>query len=82
MDVTLKEIKERDARDQMFVAVYDTNGKLLSLDYVRCDPAADSEFSIGFYVPPQNAAIGSIKAYVWSSFDSPEPLAKKAEINF
>lgn len=82
VDVTLKELKERDARDQMFVAVYDKNGKLLSLDYVRCNLAADSEISIGFYVPPQNAAIGSIKAFIWSSFDTPEPLAQTAELKF
>lgn len=82
VDVTLKEIKERDVRDQMFVAVYDKNGKLLSLDYVRCNLAVDSDFSIGFYVPPQDAAIGSIKAFIWSSFDSLEPLAETTELNF
>lgn len=82
VDMTLKEIKERDARDQMFVAVYDPNGKLLSLDYVRCNLAADSEFSIGFYIPPQDSAIGSIKAFIWNSFDTPEPLAASAELRF
>lgn len=64
-------------RDQMFGAAYDSKGNLMFLDYVRCNLAADSEFSIGFYVPPQKK-----KAFIWSLFDSLEPLAETAELNF
>lgn len=82
VDVTVKETEERNSRDQLFVAVYDENGVLLSIDYVKTDLTMNSEFSIGFHVPPQDVPVGSIKAYVWSSFESPEPLAETAELIF
>lgn len=82
VDVTVKETEERNSRDQLFVAVYDENGVLLSIDYVKADLIMNSEFSIGFHVPPQDVPVGSIKAYVWSSFESSEPLAETAELIF
>ncbi|MGN0182698.1 MAG: hypothetical protein ACI4DP_09880 [Candidatus Ornithomonoglobus sp.] len=37
INVKFAKVKERNAEDYLFVAVYDTNGALLSLDYVQAD---------------------------------------------
>ena len=82
VDITLKKTAQRDEKDYLFVAVYDTNNALLSLDYVKAKFADNGEYNFGFHVPAQNKEIGSIKAYVWNSFGSMEPLAEAVELNF
>ncbi|MDO5396454.1 MAG: Ig-like domain-containing protein [bacterium] len=68
-------IKERDAEDYVFIAVYDTDGALLNVDYIQSNLIENHTYSVGFYVPKQEKAIGSVKAFVWSGFNSTEPLA-------
>ncbi|MGM9935744.1 MAG: Ig-like domain-containing protein [Candidatus Ornithomonoglobus sp.] len=76
INVKFAKVKERNAEDYLFVAVYDTNGALLSLDYVQADFTENNSYSIGFHVPAQNREIGSVKAFVWNTFDSTQPLAE------
>ena len=66
--------------DYIFVAVYDKNGALLSLDYVLADFAENYTYNVGFYIPPQTKEIGSIKAFIWNTFDNMTPLAKSKEL--
>lgn len=81
-EVTLKERRGRVAEDQLFVGVYGKDGSLLSLGYIRSDFAENREYSAGIYVPAQSEEIGSIRAYVWSSFSGAEPLAESREISY
>lgn len=76
VDVELEKQNARAGKDYIFAAVYDTEGALLSLDYVRAEFAENNTYSFGFYVPKQNKSIGQIKAFVWSSFDGMENLCE------
>ncbi len=80
VNVELTETKSRSAQDYLFVAIYNTQGALLSLDYVQADFIFNHPASFGFYVPAQTQKIGSVKAFVWRSFNSEEPLAESKEI--
>ncbi len=80
--MSFKKIQARDKTDYIFVAVYDTNGVLLNLDYIQSNFANDQVYNIGFYIPPQSKKIGSVKVYVWNSFNDATPLAESKEINF
>ncbi|MDO5397659.1 MAG: GLUG motif-containing protein [bacterium] len=80
VEADVKKTAERSGKDYLFVAVYDTDGALLSLDYVKADFAAGYDYSFGFNIPAQGKEIGSVKAYVWNSFGSPEPLAEAKRI--
>lgn len=77
MEVMKKEI--RNEKDYLFVAVYDTDGILLSLDYVQAVFAENYTYSFGFNIQPQTKPIGEIKAFVWNSFNLPEPLAESVK---
>lgn len=66
----------RDEKDYLFVAVYDEDGALMSMDYVKAKFAIDSDCSFGFNIPAQKKAVGSVKAFVWNTFNSMEPLAE------
>ncbi len=81
-EVTLRKLKNESSKDYVFVAVYNEEGILLNIDYVRGDFAPDYDYSFGFNIPPQTQKIGSIKAFVWSDFSSAEPLSKTKEISF
>ncbi len=81
-EVTLKKLKAESSKDYIFVAVYNEEGILLNIDYVRADFAPDYDYSFGFNIPPQTRKIGSIKAFVWSDFSSAEPLSETKEISF
>ena len=72
----------RDEKDYLFVAVYDTDGALISLDYVKARFVVDGEFSFGFNIPAQEKTIGSVKAFVWNTFNSTEPLAESKTLSF
>lgn len=80
-EVTLSKVKDRNAKDYIFVAAYGTDGRLLNLDYVKADFVVNSECSFGFNIPVQKESIGLIKAYVWDSFSSMETLAESKMIN-
>lgn len=67
---------ERDEKDHFFVAVYDENNVLMSLDYVKAKFAVDGECSFGFNIHEQEKTVGSVKAFVWNTFNSMEPLAE------
>ncbi|MGN0181587.1 MAG: hypothetical protein ACI4DP_04130, partial [Candidatus Ornithomonoglobus sp.] len=76
VEAGIAKTQERDEKDYLFVTVYDTNGVLLNIDYVKAKFAVDGECSFGFYVPAQDKEIGSIKAFVWNTFNSMQPLAE------
>lgn len=81
-EVAVYKNEARDTEDYVFVAVYDKNGMLLNIDYVRSNFAPNYDYSIGFNIPAQNREIGSIKAFVWSGFDNAEPLAEAKAVEF
>ena len=82
VNVELTKVKQRSNKDYLFVAVYDFNGALLSLDYVKSSFIYNSPFEIGFFVPVplQDKTIGSIKVFVWNSFSTGIPLAEVKQI--
>lgn len=79
-EVEVNKKTESDSKDYIFVAVYDKNGALLNIDYVKAKFAV-GECSFGFNVPATSSEIGSIKAFVWSDFNSMQPLAEPKIIN-
>jgi hypothetical protein len=80
VNVEFSKNQTRNDKDHLFVAVYDTNGALLSLDYARANFTEQNSYEIGFHVPAQSKAIGSVKAFVWNTFNSAEPLAQAKTI--
>lgn len=82
VETDIKKLLERDAKDYLFVAVYDTDGALISLDYVKAKFSVDGEYSFGFSIPPQEKSVGSVKAFVWNTFNSMEPLAENKTLSF
>jgi hypothetical protein len=80
VNVEFSKNQTRNDKDYLFVAVYDTNGALLSLDYARANFTEQNSYEIGFHVPAQSKAIGSVKAFVWNTFNSAEPLAQAKTI--
>lgn len=81
-EVTVKKLRAESSKDYIFVAVYNEDGILLNIDYVRADFAPDYDCSFGFNIPAQAQKVGSIKAFAWSGFNSAKPLAQTKEINF
>lgn len=81
-ETEIKEIIERNEKDYFLVAVYGKDGELLNIDYVKADFIPNGTCSFGFYIPAQSAEIGSVKAFVWSSFTSTEPLAESKSLAF
>ena len=69
-------VQNRSETDYIFVAVYDTSGALLSLDYVQADFAPNYTYNVGFYIQSQTDEIGSIKAFIWNTFNDMTPLAE------
>ena len=76
VEADITKTEERNEKDYLFVAVYDTDGALISLDYVKAKFAVDGKCSFGFSIPPQEKSVGSVKAFVWNTFNSMEPLAE------
>ncbi len=81
VEITLNEVKNREEKDYIFVAVYGTEGQLLNLNYVKTNFKVNEEYSFGFNIQAAKEPIGSIKAYVWGGFNSMEPLAESKIIN-
>lgn len=73
-------VQQRTETDYIFVAVYDTKGALLNLDYVQANFAENYTYNVGFYIPPQIQEVGSIKAFVWNTFNGMTPLAESKEL--
>ncbi len=80
-EVKVNKTETSDNEDYILAAVYDTKGILLSLDYVKANLPV-GEYSFGFNIPAQSAEIGSVKAFVWSSLTSAEPLAETKTLIF
>lgn len=76
VETDIVKTEERSEKDYLFVAVYDENGALMNLDYVKAKFTVDGECSFGFNIPAQEKKIGSVKAFVWNTFNSMEPLAQ------
>lgn len=76
VEADIVKAEERDEKDYFFVAVYDENNVLMSLDYVKAKFAVDGECSFGFNIHEQEKTVGSVKAFVWNTFNSMEPLAE------
>ena len=76
IEADILKITERDEKDYFFVAVYDENNTLMSLNYVKAKFSVDGDCSFGFNIPEQEKSIGSVKAFVWHSFSSSELLAE------
>lgn len=75
VETGISKLRERNEQDYLFVAVYDEGGSLLNIDYVKANFTVGGEYAFGFNVPPQNKKIGYVKAFVWNTFSSMEPLA-------
>jgi hypothetical protein len=80
VNVDFTKLMMRNLPDYIFVAVYDTDGAFLSLDYVQSNFAENYTYNIGFYIQPQKKEIGKIKAFVWNSFNDTTPLAEVKEL--
>lgn len=78
-DVVINE--KRNEKDCFFVAVYDEEGELLSLDYVKANFTFEGECSFGFSVPVRGQPVGSVKAFIWSTSASMKPLAEEKTLN-
>ena len=75
VETVISKLRERNEQDYLFVAVYDEDGSLMNIDYVRANFTVGGEYAFGFNVPSQNKKIGYVKAFVWNTFNSMEPLA-------
>lgn len=73
---------QRAEKDYLFVAVYGKDGAIMSLDYVKATFVTDGACSFGFYVPAQEKPVGYVKAFVWNTFSSMEPLAEMKLLAF
>ena len=75
VETGISKLMERSEQDYLFVAVYDEDGVLMNMDYVKASFTVGGEYAFGFNVPAQNKKIGYVKAFVWNTFSSMEPLA-------
>lgn len=75
VETGISKLRERNEQDYLFVVVYDEDGSLMNIDYVKANFTIGGEYAFGFNVPPQNKKIGYVKAFVWNTFNSMEPLA-------
>ncbi len=82
INVDAAKLKGHSEEDKIITAVYGANNELLYLDSAAAAFGEDTEHTFTFEIPPQDAAVGSVKAFIWSSFDTPEPLAQTAELKF
>lgn len=80
IETTFYKKKYRNIEDYFFVAVYGADNTLLSIDYVKANFVEGYTYSVGFNIPPQPQAVGVVKAFVWNTFNSLEPLAEAVEI--
>lgn len=80
VNVELMEIQERSERDYLFVAVYDTDGSLLSMNYIKSDFVPNQTYNLGINIQAQTKPIGKIKAFVWDGFNCMDPLAETKEL--
>lgn len=76
VEADIVKTEERNEKDYLFIAVYDEKGVLINIDYVKAKFTVDGECSFGFNIPAQTKKVGSVKAFVWNTFHSMEPLAQ------
>lgn len=67
---------ERDEQDYLCVAVYDEYGALMNIDCEKANIAVGGEYIFESNVPSQDKKIGYVKAFVWNTISSMEPLAE------
>lgn len=72
---------ERTERDCFIIAVYDTQGTLVRMGYVKEKIPVNEEFQIGIQFGAQNCEIGSVCAMVWDGFSTMNALALKYNVN-
>lgn len=82
VDVDITEIVNRSSKDYFIVAVYDTNGALISMNYIKADLPANASFSCGVNISKTDKTIGSIKVFVWDALGSMETLAESKSLTF
>lgn len=80
VNVDLLKQTDRDERDYVFVAVYGTQGELLSMNYVQAKLNVDFLYSFSINILAQPQPIGSVKAFVWNTFNSMQPLAESKNL--
>ena len=76
VDVDITKNSERESKDYFIVAVYDTDGALISMNYIKANLPTGSDFSCGVNIPKTDKTIGSIKAFVWDALGGMTPLAE------
>lgn len=82
VEADIVKTEERSGKDYLFVAVYDEDGVLMNIDYVKAKFAVDGECSFGFNIPAQTKKARSVKAFIWNTFNSMEPLAETETLTF
>ena len=80
VDISFKKVTARNNNDYIFIAAYGENNELISIDYIQSNFVEDQTYNVGFYMQPQGQTIETIKAFIWSSFGSMEPLAETKEL--
>lgn len=76
--VEFTEKYETSASNTLLAAVYGEDGVLLYIGHVNAN--FDENGTVEFDIPAQEKTIGSVKALIWNSLDSVEPLAESVEI--
>ncbi len=80
VDVEVTKNIARTNKDYLVIALYDSNGKLLSHTYMRGNINAGQTISFGGSVShPQGQTVSIIKAFVWNSFSSMQALSNVVE---
>lgn len=82
INVDAAKLKGHSEEDKIITAVYGAHNELLYLDSAAAAFGEDTEHTFTFEIPPQDTSIGRIKAFIWSSFDSAEPLSDTGELEF
>ncbi|MCH5184928.1 MAG: carboxypeptidase regulatory-like domain-containing protein [Oscillospiraceae bacterium] len=80
VDVEITEQAGRNEKDYFIVAAYDTDGALISMNYIKADFPAGTSVSYGINISKTDKTIGSVKAFVWDTLGGMEPLAKTVEL--
>lgn len=80
VNTSFTKVQPRNESDYVFVAVYGTEGNLLSLTYVQSNFADNYTYDVGFFIPAQTESIAKIKTFVWDAFAGMTPLAESKEL--
>ncbi len=81
VEAKVTEVLERNSRDYFIIAVYDTNGGLIGLNYIKMDVPSNTSISFGINIPQTDFDIGNITVFVWDSFSEMTPLAERINMS-